>query len=202
MTRLLLTFVLFGSTMISRAQLYTDHSVSELISALQKNIPDSNRVQLYLQLVRKIYFERGDSKKSLDTVFLFLQKAEQLSAEIHSLKWQPEIFAYLGKYYYKTGDFIQADYFRDRAINYMATNIFEAGNVFADAIANGLALDSIYAEKSPLCRPKSDCWDVVMRFFNPKDRLGTALTEYRLTVDVNDISPVAIGTRRKWARFA
>jgi two-component sensor histidine kinase len=105
--------------MISRAQLYTDHSVSELISALQKNIPDSNRVQLYLQLVRKIYFERGDSKKSLDTVFLFLQKAEQLSAEIHSLKWQPEIFAYLGKYYYKTGDFIQADYFRDRAINYM-----------------------------------------------------------------------------------
>jgi cyanobactin maturation PatA/PatG family protease len=123
----------------------------------------------------------------------------------------PEVRNTSGPLYQALDDFLQRIYYEvrnlgqapsDRAINYMATNIFEAGNVFADAIANGLALDSIYAEKSPLCRPKSDCWDVVMRFFNPKDRLGTALTEYRLTVDVNDISPVAIGTRRKWARFA
>jgi hypothetical protein len=65
-----------------------------------------------------------------------------------------------------------------------------------------LALDSIYAEKSPLCRPKSDCWDVVMRFFDPANRLGQAVDEYRLTVDVNDISPVQIGVTRHWPRFA
>jgi hypothetical protein len=109
---------------------------------------------------------------------------------------------FLERIYYEVRNLGQAP--SDRAINYMATNIFEAGDVFADALAGPapLTLDSIYAEKSPLCRPKSDCWDVVMRFFNPKDRMGTALTEYRLTVDVSDISPVAIGTRRKWARFA
>jgi hypothetical protein len=84
----------------------------------------------------------------------------------------------------------------------MATNIFELGDVFANAIGDGLELDSIFAEKSPLCRPKSDCWDVVMRFFDPKARLEKALDEYRLTVDVNDISPVSIGTTRKWHRFA
>jgi hypothetical protein len=65
-----------------------------------------------------------------------------------------------------------------------------------------LELDSIFAEKSPICRPKSDCWDVVMRFFDPNHRLERALDEYRLTVDVNDITPVPIGTTRKWSRFA
>jgi cyanobactin maturation PatA/PatG family protease len=107
---------------------------------------------------------------------------------------------FLDRIYYEVRNLGQAP--SDRAINYMATNIFEAGDVFAIAIGDGLELDSIFAEKSPLCRPKSDCWDVVMRFFDPQNRLQRALDEYRLTVDVNDISPVQIGTRRKWARFA
>jgi hypothetical protein len=46
-----------------------------------------------------------------------------------------------------------------------------------------------YYRRGPLCRPKSDCWDVVMRFFDPAHRMDRALDEYRLTVDVNDISP-------------
>jgi hypothetical protein len=41
-----------------------------------------------------------------------------------------------------------------------------------------------------------------MRFFDPQRRLERALDEYRLTVDVNDISPVGIGKLRKWARYA
>ncbi len=115
---------------------------------------------------------------------------------------------FLERIYYEVRNLGQAP--SDRAINFMATNIFEAGDVFADAVGNvddqgnlsPLELDSIFAEKSPICRPKSDCWDVVMRFFDPKHRMDRALDEYRLTVDVNDISPVPIGTRRKWARFA
>ncbi len=115
---------------------------------------------------------------------------------------------FLERIYYEVRNLGQAP--SDRAINFMATNIFEAGNVFADAVGHvddqgkpsPLELDSIFAEKSPICRPKSDCWDVVMRFFDPKHRLERALDEYRLTVDVNDITPVPIGTTRKWARFA
>lgn len=108
-------------------------------------------------------------------------------------------------------DFLQRIYYEvrnlgqspsDRAINFMATQIFETHKVFAHAISKGLVLDSINVEKSPLCRPKSDCWDVVMRFFNPAKRLEEAVQEYRLTADVNDISPVQIGDTRKWRRFA
>ena len=84
----------------------------------------------------------------------------------------------------------------------MTTNLFQANQAFKDALKENLELDSIFADKSPLCRPKSDCWDVVMRFFDPNNRLAKALTEYRLTVDVSDISPVGIGKVRKWSRFA
>jgi hypothetical protein len=106
----------------------------------------------------------------------------------------------LERIYYEVRNLGQAP--SDRAINFMATNIFEASNILAEAIKDGKALDSIYAEKSPLCRPKSLCFDIVMRFFDPQHRLERALDEYRLTVDVVDIAPVPIGTRRKWPRFA
>lgn len=107
---------------------------------------------------------------------------------------------FLERIYYEVRNLGQAP--SDRAINYLTTNLFQANKAFHDALMDKLELDSIYAEKSPLCRPKSDCWDVVMRFFDPKDRMGKALVEHRLTVDVSDISPVGIGKGRKWARFA
>lgn len=107
---------------------------------------------------------------------------------------------FLERIYYEVRNLGQAP--SDRAINYMTTNIFQAKDVFKNAVAKGFELDSIFAEKSPICRPKSDCWDVVMRFFDPAHRLERAIDEYRLTVDVNDVSPVSIGTTRHWARFA
>jgi cyanobactin maturation PatA/PatG family protease len=107
---------------------------------------------------------------------------------------------FLDRVYYELRNMGQAP--SDRAINYLATNVFQAKEAFIDAVKNKLVLDSIYAEKSPLCRPKSDCWDVIMRFFDPLRRLDRAVDEYRLTVDVNDMAPVGIGKLRKWARFA
>ncbi len=107
---------------------------------------------------------------------------------------------FLDRVYYEVRNMGQSP--TERAINYLATNVFQAKEAFVEAVRNNLVLDSIYAEKSPLCRPKSDCWDVVMRFFDPQHRLERALDEYRLTVDVNDISPVGIGKLRKWARYA
>ncbi|MCP3417932.1 S8 family serine peptidase [Bradyrhizobium brasilense] len=107
---------------------------------------------------------------------------------------------FLERIYYEVRNLGQAP--SDRAVNYLTTNLFQANEAFKNALKEKLELDSIFAEKSPLCRPKSDCWDVVMRFFDPKHRMDTALVEYRLTVDVSDISPVGIGKVRKWARYA
>ncbi|MDO6432716.1 histidine kinase dimerization/phosphoacceptor domain -containing protein [Flavitalea sp. BT771] len=96
----------------SFAQLETNASPSELISSLQKKNPDSIKVQYLLQLSLYYYFQRADSTKALDSVRTLLQQAKELSDEIHSVKWQPEILCFLGKYYYKTGKIGQAnDYF-------------------------------------------------------------------------------------------
>jgi thiazoline dehydrogenase / protease len=49
---------------------------------------------------------------------------------------------------------------RDRAMNFAATNIFQAASVFARAIDEGRVLDTIAVNKSPVCRLHSDCWDL------------------------------------------
>lgn len=87
---------------------------------------------------------------------------------------------------------------QERALNYAATNAFQASEVFRSAIESGLALDSIFVEKSPICRPGSDCWDVRLTFFSPSRRLEQAKDVFRFTVDVSDVVPVSIGKLRRW----
>jgi len=112
MFKLIVACILLCVTTQSHAQLKTDQPPSILILDLQKNKPDTIRLQLLLELSLYYYFERDDSSKNLDTVLILLQQAKKLSDEIHSVKWQPEIFCFLGKYYYKTGNTGQAnDYF-------------------------------------------------------------------------------------------
>jgi hypothetical protein len=113
---------------------------------------------------------------------------------------QERIENFLERIYYEVRNLGQTPI--DRAINYHATNTFEAAEAIVKEAADGYELDSIYADKSPLCRPKSECYDVVMRFFSTTDRLAKPLREYRLTVDVNDVVPIGIGPTRSWNRFA
>lgn len=86
----------------------------------------------------------------------------------------------------------------DRAINSAATNAFQVAKVFEAAIKEHMDLDTIAVERSPICRLGSDCWDVVLAFFNPKKILEQARKVYRFTVDVSDICPVAVGPVRSW----
>jgi hypothetical protein len=83
-------------------------------------------------------------------------------------------------------------------MNYAATNAFQLGFVYADAIKAELKLDNIGVERSPICRPGSDCWDVKLMFFNPVKRLEQARRAYRFTVDVSDVVPVTVGNVRHW----
>ncbi|MCK5603255.1 S8 family serine peptidase, partial [Candidatus Pacearchaeota archaeon] len=55
----------------------------------------------------------------------------------------------------------------DRALNYAATNAFQATTAFSDSLLKGMELDDIQVEKSPYGRMDSDCWDVLLKFFNP-----------------------------------
>ncbi|WP_017317508.1 PatA/PatG family cyanobactin maturation protease [Mastigocladopsis repens] len=87
---------------------------------------------------------------------------------------------------------------QERAINYAATNAFNVERIFESAIQEEMDLDRIEVERSPLCRPDSDCWDVKLTFFNPRRVFEQARKVYRFTVDVSDVCPVSVGRVRSW----
>ena len=87
---------------------------------------------------------------------------------------------------------------RDRALNFAATNIFQAASVFAKAIAERRQLDTIKVEKSPFCRINSDCWDVKLEFFDPESsRRGRKV--FRFSLDVVLQMPVTLGEVKSWS---
>ncbi len=86
----------------------------------------------------------------------------------------------------------------DRALNFSATNAFQVVQVMTSAAVGNYGLDEIAVEKSPVCRPDSDCYDVKLRLFNVEDNRMAARV-FRFTVDVSDVLPVSIGTMRSWS---
>jgi len=86
----------------------------------------------------------------------------------------------------------------DRALNFAATNAFQAATAFRSALLKKYVLDNISVERSPFCRIDSDCWDVVIKFFDPENVLRSKLN-FRFTVDVSDPMPVTLGPVRQWS---
>jgi len=86
---------------------------------------------------------------------------------------------------------------KDRAMNFAATNAFQAAWVFAHAHSTGLKFDELGVEKSPYCRPGSDCWNMRIRFIDPENDLRADYV-YRYTIDVSDVYPVTLGSIRSW----
>jgi hypothetical protein len=54
-------------------------------------------------------------------------------------------------------------------------------------------------EKSPICRPDSDCYDVKLSFFDPENNQRSNQV-FRFTIDVSDVIPVTIGEIRSWSQ--
>jgi subtilisin family serine protease len=105
------------------------------------------------------------------------------------------------------GEFLDRVYFemrnlgvtsKDRAMNFAGTNAFNIEKVFESAIKEKLSLDLIEVERSPVCRPESDCWDVKLLFFFPERQVQTVRKVYRFTIDVSDVVPVTVGPVRSW----
>ena len=89
----------------------------------------------------------------------------------------------------------------DRALNYSGTNAFHIERIFETVNKTNLELDQIQVEKSRLCRPHADCWDVKLVFFNPQRRTEESRKVYRFTVDVSGVLPVTVGPVRSWSMF-
>ena len=85
----------------------------------------------------------------------------------------------------------------DRAINFAATNAFQAAMVFSEALGGGMQLETLETEMSPFARADSDAWDVKMKFFDPENT-RRARRVYRFTIDVSELMPVTLGAVRSW----
>ena len=86
----------------------------------------------------------------------------------------------------------------ERALNFAATNAYQAATAFADGMRRRLELYRLAVKKSPICRPDSDCWDVQMVMFDPENE-RRAGRFYRFTVDVSEVLPVTVGPMRSWS---
>ncbi len=86
---------------------------------------------------------------------------------------------------------------QERAINHAATNALNVHKIFESAINAKMKFDTIEVERSAICRPDSDCWDVILLFFDPENVLRTRKA-HRFTVDVSDVIPVTVGLVRSW----
>ena len=93
----------------------------------------------------------------------------------------------------------------DRALNFVTTQVFRSAagestrqdvNV-RDFVGRSLALRGIVPSASPISRPDSDCWDVLLTLFNPNQGLQ-ASEVYRFIVDVIDVVPVIVGPVKRW----
>ncbi len=87
---------------------------------------------------------------------------------------------------------------QERALNCAATNALTVAGIFEAALKAEMELDTIEVERSPICRPDSECWDVVLCFFDPESVLRSRKC-YRFTVDVSDVCPVMVGKVRSWS---
>ena len=86
-----------------------------------------------------------------------------------------------------------------RAINYVATNVFDVVTATRLIGAPDFDLDEITVRKSAVCRAESDCYDVEVSFYNPNN-LMQARRVTVTTIDVSDVVPTPVGKRRTFTR--
>lgn len=109
------------------------------------------------------------------------------------------IRAFLDKIYYQFRNLGLSS--ADRALNYAGTNAFLFGSEIKQGFLSGayvpgpnsnlFSLDTISVAKSPYCRMDSDCWDVVITFFDPENT-DRARVSWLFTIDVSVALPVSL----------
>ncbi|MFZ6814577.1 PatA/PatG family cyanobactin maturation protease [Undibacterium sp. Rencai35W] len=140
---------------------------------------------------------RGIFSWNIDELCQMVFGASPAAGDVAFTKYQVDVTRmtdYLNRIYYSYRNLGISG--ADRALNYAATNAIQAALVFEKT--GDMELDAITVEKSPICRPGSECYDIVMRFFTPAN-MNVARVAMRFGVDVSDVIPVTVGTIRHWS---
>lgn len=125
-----------------------------------------------------------------------LEAVRTQEGDVDEQQMRKSLGSFLNRVYYDLRNLGQTS--QDRALNFAATNAFQAASTFSEAVAAGMELDSINVQKSPFCRMDSDCWDVQLKFFDPENS-RRAKKVFRFTIDVSDLIPVTLGEVRSWS---
>lgn len=125
-----------------------------------------------------------------------LQTLSEELADADEIRMRRSLSSFLKRVYFDLQNLGKTS--KDRALNFAATNAFQAASSFAQAVSTGMELDTIEIQKSPFCRINSDCWDVKLKFFDPERGLR-AKKVYLFTIDVSYMIPVTLGQVRSWS---
>lgn len=127
------------------------------------------------------------------------------AAAIDDEALRQNIRAFLDKIYFQFRNLGQSS--PDRALNYAATNAFLFTNEIRQGLLSGtyvpgtnsglFTLDTITVAKSPYCRMDSDCWDVVVTFFDPENDRRAGVS-YLFTIDVSEELPVSLAPTHRF----
>ncbi len=160
----------------------------------QATLYDGNVVDVVVPDLRGMF--SWETKRYVKALRDARKKAE---AGVGDAKIDREINRFLGKLYFSIRNRGLSP--EERALNAAATNAFNFSPVIVEAGEDGLTLKDISVERSPLNRPGSDYFDVLLTFFDPNDRLGRAPLRARFTIDVSDTVPVMIGDPVLWNEY-
>lgn len=120
----------------------------------------------------------------------------KVEANIADDRLDREMRRFLGKIYFSIRN--RGALPQERALNAAATNAFNFSDVILEAGADGMTLRDVTVERSPLNRPGSEYYDVLLTFFDPNERQRRAPLLARFTIDISDTVPVMIGDPVTW----
>jgi len=189
----------YASVTYERLRSYLGHENVERISVPgyiggSVRLMSGQVVPVIIPEVRGIY---SWSVSALVTAVMPQLTASRSEIEISEPELRSQIEGYLSRIYYDYRNLGMTP--EERALNFSATNAFQASAAIAQTTGDQRVLDSISVEKSPICRPDSDCYDVKLIFFDPEnDRRSNRV--FRFTIDVSDVIPVTIGQVRSWSQ--
>ncbi|SHJ21941.1 cyanobactin maturation protease, PatA/PatG family [Clostridium cavendishii DSM 21758] len=144
---------------------------------------------------------RGMCNWSIDALVKTISAQLDSESQKYLYSFEDDVKKFLKRVYYQLRNLGITS--GDRALNYTGTNLVQVKEIFNNPdIVGQYALDTIEVERSSICRPNSDCWDVKIILFKPKKLLEEARKVFLFTVDVSDIVPVSIGTIRDWEMYS
>jgi hypothetical protein len=111
-------------------------------------------------------------------------------AQIPGINPDEEIASFLSRIYYEFRNLGTTS--QGRALNYAGTVALLFARSLQSELAQGYHLDTIAVERSGICRPESDCWDIKLTFYNPKQQLEQSRRVHIFPIDVSDVIPVVL----------